>query len=105
MFSNPMFVQALRFLARASLALALAFALLFSYCYFIGGRVPATISGVFLCMSCQALLPLAAFALWTLLPARRPASRSWLFATRGGRLDSRFGYAPELGPSRLSFLD
>ncbi len=93
MYSNPMFAQALRFLSSAALALALAFGLLLSHCYWVGGRLPATVLHDFLCMSCQALLPLGAFAAWGLLTGRRPASRCWRANRLEGRLDSRLGAA------------
>ncbi|WOJ88882.1 hypothetical protein RZS28_13835 [Methylocapsa polymorpha] len=105
MFSNPMFVQALRFLSGASLALTVAIMLLMSHCYLVGGRVPATVLGVFLCMTCQALMPLVGFALWGLLPARRSVSRSWRGEIENGRLGSRLGHGPEQAPSSLTFGD
>lgn len=102
MFSNSMFGQALRLLSGACLALSLAFALAILHRRMVGGSVPPAVIGVFLCMSCQALLPAVAFALWDLFPARRPASRSWRGGMPDGRLVSRLGYAPDGAPSRLS---
>lgn len=103
MFSNRLFFQAQRFLLGAGLALALALALLIAHCYLVGGRAPAMLLGVFLCMTCQVFLPLAAFALWGLLTRRRPARRSWSAGPREGRLRSRLGAfldapAPHLTP-------
>jgi hypothetical protein len=61
---------ALRFFSGAALAVLFALALALACSFLIGGWVPATILGVFLCASCQAVLPAAGLLLCAFLAVR-----------------------------------
>ncbi len=70
MMKRPILPCALRLLFGAALAPFFALALALASSYLIGGWVPATILGVFLCASCEALLPVAALLFCILVGVR-----------------------------------
>jgi hypothetical protein len=75
MIFRPIFRCALRLVSGAAIALFFTLALSVAVSYMVGGWAPATILGVFLCASFEALLPLVGVLFCALLGvqlARQP---------------------------------